>query len=171
MGTWAAEETHCCLSGFEGLCKTDGATACRMLVVIVESWNMSGSQDLRKLYCQTSDSQAYIDMTSDVASLVCEGKRRLSSTAGTPYGWRACRGFCNAFSLYVPLVLRGLFRFCGIRDGLVENMPLSPVSVVILSMPWDAFGRFVEDRFSPGVLTEVPFHMESLSLAAQGRGV
>lgn len=59
------------------------------------------------------------------------------------------------------------------RDGLMENIPMSPVSVVFLSMPWKAFGIAITgDRFSSECLAgPLPLCLISCSLAARGRGV
>ena len=87
-------------------------------------------------------------MTSGVASLAYEGSRRLSSTLGTPNGWKVGLDLCNPFSLLPVTSLRGVPIDCGTRDGLMENIPISPVSVVVLSMLSNALGRVVGERFS-----------------------
>ncbi len=91
---------------------------------------------------------SYIEMTSDVVSLAYEGSRRLSSILGTPNGWKVCLDLCNPFSLLPVTSLRGVPVDCGTRDGLIENMPIFPVSVVVLSMLSNALGRVAGERFS-----------------------
>lgn len=83
-----------------------------------------------------------------MASLAYEGSRRLSSTLGTPNGWKVCLDLCNPFSLFPVSSLRGVPVDCGTRDGLMENMPISPVSVVVLSMLSNALGRVAGEQFS-----------------------
>jgi len=58
---------------------------------------------------------------------------------------------------------------CGTRDGLMENIPISPVSVVVFSMPSNALGRVAGDRFSSDPRAVSPLTVGSIALPARGR--
>jgi hypothetical protein len=58
---------------------------------------------------------------------------------------------------------------CGTRGGLMENIPISPVSVVVFSMPSNALGRVAGDRFSSAPRAVSPLTVGSIALPARGR--
>lgn len=71
-------------------------------------------------------------------------------------------------SLRPEPIRRGVLEDCGTRGGLIENMPMSPVSVVVFNIFSSPFGTFDGDRFSwPAGLD--PCLKDSRSLTVRGR--